>query len=636
MLLDHATAAVPPLKQLRALKRQGFAGDATHLRALLRQVDDVLDLESAGAALTGDQPHEQLVRLGFTAQRIALLGSSTLDALPNLLTAILVRDGVAPLIRSAGFNQWRMEILSGAPELKEIDPRITACLLDDTAVFEGITDPLDLAEVQQRCAAFPGELGRWAQSCQQTLGGLTVLCTVPLSPLRRDRIIDYRGKAQLEAAWHRMNAEILDLAAGRPTTVVLSHEGIAAHAGTTFGTERMRHVAAHVYAPEFLLAYAAELARVIRADLGRAAKCLVLDLDHTLWGGVVGDDGIGALRLGGAYPGSAHQELQTLARDLMTQGVMLTVASKNDDDIAREAIATHPEMVLEPASFLAVRANWNPKPDNVRDMAAELNIGADAMVFVDDNPVERGLMRELLPQVTTVELPADPAGYASHLAARGDFNLLKLTDEDRERTQLYRAQAQRSDLAGSAGGLEEYLDALGSQLTVEPAGPLNSARIVQLFGKTNQFNLTGVRYQEKDLAQRQADGTGAFFAARLTDRFGDNGLIAALALSEEPGGVWSIDNFVLSCRVFSRNVEDALIGLVLRSARQHGATAVAARFVQTAKNAKFAGFYPALGFTPDPAGDTADATRYLHCLTGFAELPRWIHLTHDEGAFHVR
>lgn len=626
-----------PLKQLRALKRQGLAGRAREVRALLGQVEDVLDLEAAGSVLGNRVQREQLAEGGeFAPQRIALLGSSTMDSLPHLLTAALVRDGILPEIGMAGFNQWRFQILAGAPELRDLAPRIVACLLDDSAVFEGVADELDIAEIEARCAAFPGELAQWARASRDTLGGLTVLCTVPLSPLRRDRVIDYRNKARLEAAWHRMNAAILDLAAGQPATAVLTHEGIAEHAGTTFGTERMRHVAAHVYAPEFLRAYAEELARVARADLGRAGKCLVLDLDNTLWGGVVGDDGVGALRLGGAYPGSAHLELQALARDLMKQGVMLSVASKNDDDIAREAVSTHPEMLLDASCFVGFHANWNPKPDNVRELAAELNIGLDAMVFVDDNPVERGLMRELLPQVTTVELPPDPAGYAARVAARGDFNLLKVTEEDRDRTRMYQARAQRAELESTAGSLEDYLGELDSRLTVEPAGPLNTARIVQLFGKTNQFNLTGIRYSEEEVARRGAEGTGAFFAARLTDRFGDNGLIAALALGEGDDGAWTIHNFVLSCRVFSRNVEDAIVGLVLRSARAHGARAVTADFTRTAKNAKFADFYRGLGFAPASAADDSPTASFRHDLTAIPELPRWIGVSEDEGAFRVR
>ena len=487
---------------------------------------------------------------GFRTQRIALLGSSTLDALPGLLTAALVHQGIVPRIGSAGFNQWRLEVLAGAPALRDLRPQVTACLLDDTAVFEGVADPLDTAEVQARCEAFPAELAAWSQASRTALGGLTVLCTVPLHPLRRDRLRDYTAKARLDAAWDRMNAAIGDLAAG-PGTVVLSAAALAARTSRTFAEDRMRHAASHAYAPGFLAAYAEELARVVRAGLGLARKCLVLDLDNTLWGGVVGDDGVSALRLGGSYPGSAHTEVQQLAADLMRQGVMLAVCSKNDEDTARHAIATNPEMVLRPESFVALKADWNPKPGNARDLAAELNIGTDALVFLDDSPVERGLMRELLPESPPWSCPPSLPADAALLAARGDFNLLGLTEEDRTRTALYRAQASRAELARDAGSLEGYLLGLGSELSVEPLDALNTARIVQLFGKTNQFNLTGVRYTAEEVARRTAEGTAAFFGGRLTDRFGDSGLVCAAALALEADGAWSIENLVLSCRVFS-------------------------------------------------------------------------------------
>ncbi len=617
-----------PLGELRAIRRAGIGAATARVRELLGSIDDTLDLDAAGALLSGDTEREALTAVdGFRVQRIALLGSSTLDMAPNLLTALLVRDGVAPTIRSAGFNQWRFEIMAGAPNLKDLEPRLVACLLDDQAVFEEIADPLDLASVEARCAAFAADLGRWVDACRAALGGRVVLCTIPLSPLRRERIIDYRGKARLAAAWARMNAGILALAEEKPGTVVLAADGLAARAKAVFAPDRMRHIAGHAFAPDFLHAYAAELARVARADLGLAKKCLVLDLDNTLWGGVVGDDGVGGLRLGGAYPGSAHKELQSAARDLMAQGVMLTVCSKNDDAIAREAIATHPEMVLRSEHFVAVTANWSPKPDNVRAQAERLNIGLDAMVFVDDNPVERGAMRALAPQVTTIEIPEDPAAYAGLLLARGDFNLFELTDEDRERVSMYRAQSAREELAAGSASLEDYLVGLDLQLGVEPLDRLNAGRIVQLFAKTNQFNLTGRRFGDAEVETLRAAGMG-FFGARLADRFGDNGLIAALALGKEPDGAWMIENFVLSCRVFSRNVEEALVTLILHAARDRGAPAVVGRFAPTAKNKKFADFYRNLGFVENDG-------RFRHELDAFPERPRWIRVVAGEEAFHA-
>lgn len=639
MSVGEAVRGRGPLGELRTLKRAGLSDAGDRVRSLLDELaaaGDPLDLEAAGGLLLRPEQRRQLAEQGrFAERRIALLGSSTLDALPSLLTAELVRDGVLPEIGSAGFNQWRMEILAGAPELAPLRPQLVALLLDDTAVFEGIANPLDLDEVERRCADFPAELAQWAESCDRVLGGLLVLATVPLGTLRADRLIDYRSKARLAAAWHRMNAEILALAGSRPRTVVLSDSALAARAGALHAPDRMRHAAGHAFAPEFLAAYAAELARVVRADRSRARKGLVLDLDHTLWGGVVGDDGVAALRIGGSYPGSAHLELQALAADLKAQGVLLTVCSKNDEAVAREAMATHPEMLLRPDSFVGIAANWDPKPGNVRALAEQLNIGVDSLVFVDDNPVERGLMRQLLPEVATVELPSDPAGYASALAARGDFNLLALTGEDLVRTELYRAQTRRAELERDSGSLEDYLLGLGSELELAPMDPLSSARIVQLFGKTNQFNLTGRRYTESEVAERVRLGTGAFLGGRLTDRFGDNGLIAAVALARDADGAWVVENLVLSCRVFSRQVEHTVVGLVLRAARAAGAPAVRAAFVPSAKNGAFAEFYPAVDFTETLPAAEDGVRRFEHDLGHLAELPRWVGTTPDKEPFHA-
>jgi FkbH-like protein len=660
-----ASAAGTPgvIGRLRALIRAGGASDGARLRRLLEQAVDPLDMEAAGGLLRGTRAQHQLRAADdLLTSPIALLGSSTLDAVPALLTTAALRRGLRPEITAGGFNQWYAQIMTGAPDLVDARPRIVACLLDDTAVFAEVSDLVEVEQVVARCAAFPAVLAQWATACREALGALVVLTTVPLSPLRRRSVISYAGRARIEAAWLRMNAGIMDLAAAQPAIVTLSDADLSAAAGATFATTRMRHVAGHAYAPHYLAAYAEELARVAAADLGRSSKCLVLDLDDTLWGGVVGDVGTAGLQLAGGYPGSAYRAVQSLARDLSRQGVLLALASKNDEPAAAAALAEHPDMLLRADSFAAGRIDWQPKPDNVRSIASQLNIGLEALVFVDDNPVERDLMRRLAPQVVTVELTEAPDGFADRIAERGDFMVLSLTDEDRSRAARYRAQAQRAappqvltaPAVGTADGLAEHLMGLDSRLRIERLTPLNHARIVQLFAKTNQFNLTGVRYGAEDVRYRAETGRTAFFGARLSDRYGDEGLIAALAVDSAPDGAWRIENFVLSCRVFSRSVEDAIVGLLLRDAAGRGAPAVTAAFRATERNAKFRGFYPALGFvsvgpretagsvdavgSDDDPADLADAeaaVTYRHDLSRLPGLPRWISIANDREVFHA-
>lgn len=626
-----------PLGELRALKRAGFAapGDLARARRLAASVSDPLDAEAVGALLGGDRTRAALEAAGARPVSVALLGSSTLDALGHLLRTALVGEGIAPRVVSAGFNQWRFALAGPDPELLAAAPRVVALLLDDQAVFDEVADPVDLDEIAARCAAFPDILASWAGRVHSALGALSVLCTVPLSPRRRDVLVDFASRARLSALWHEMNARICALAERHAGVVVLDAVAVGMAAGGVEATDRMRHIASHAYGTPFLWAYAGELGRVVRASLGLARKCLVLDLDDTLWGGVAADDGLGGIKVAGSYPGGAFRELQTAAKALSAQGVVLAVASKNDEAVVREVFADQPEMVLRADAFAAVRANWAPKPDNVRALAAELNLGLDALVFVDDNPVERGLMRELAPEVSTVELPVDPAERTAHLLARGDFAVLRLTDEDRGRTELYRARAASARAAEDATDLAGYLAGLGTRVSLEPLSDVNRDRIAQLFGKTNQFNLTGVRYGETEVAALTRAGAVRFVGARVSDRFGDNGLVAALAIGADPS-CWTIENFVLSCRVFGRDVEGAVLAVLLRAAADAGAHEVRAPFRQTAKNAKFADFYPRHGFAvaDRPAG-AQDAAVYRRTPVERLAVPDWITID-GEGAFHVR
>ncbi|TRD17797.1 HAD-IIIC family phosphatase [Palleronia caenipelagi] len=607
------------LARLRQLRREGFGETADALRALLAEMTSPVDLDAAGGLLAAKGLPEQLASVpGFREQRIAVLGSSTLDMVPNLLRATLIREGILPRTLTTDFNQWHMEIMTGAPNLAAFQPHLTLCLLDEEAVFDGVLTPHDVDALDTRCKRFAEELADWAQRCQQLAGGRVVLSTVPLSRRRAGHLLDYAGKARLSAAWARMNADILELSERVEGVSVLDAAILSETAGICHAPDRMRQAAGHAFAPEFLTAYAEEITRLARADLGMVRKALALDLDNTLWGGVVGDAGVGALALGRMWPGTPHHELQTLARSYAAQGVILTICSKNDDDVARGALKNHPEMVLTGDDLSMISANWEPKAQNLKAQAKTLNIGTDAFVFMDDHPVERGAMREFCPEVLTVELEEDPSAYASELATCGAFNLIRLTDEDRQRTELYRAQADRAEAAVGVS-LEDYLRTLDTRIVVEPLGVLNVTRITQLFGKTNQFNLTHVRYSEIALQ----DGTRRTYGARLSDRFGDSGLIAAITLVDQRDGSTNIENAVLSCRAFSRGVEETVMSMVLTDALHRGRTHVTGRYVPSPKNGRCATFFKDMGFVP--AGDG-----WRHDLGDILVVPDWINATEQE------
>jgi FkbH-like protein len=310
----------------------------------------------------------------------------------------------------------------------------------------------------------------------------------------------------------------------------------------------------------------------------------VLDLDNTLWGGVIGDDGLSGIVLGqGSGVGEAHLGLQAYAKRLRERGVILAVCSKNDPEIAEAAFRDHPEMLLKRADFAAFAANWDDKAANLRAIAQALNIGLDTLVFVDDNPAERARVRAALPEVAVPELPADPAHYVRTIAEAGYFEAVSFTADDRARAGQYAANLERESLAAGAGGIDEFLGALAMTVEFGPVNALNLARVTQLINKTNQFNTTTIRRTEAEVAALAADPRGLALQFRLLDRFGDNGIVSVMLL-EPAGDALELVNWVMSCRVFGRQLEDEALNILADLARDRGVAAIRARLVPTPKN----------------------------------------------------
>jgi FkbH-like protein len=346
--------------------------------------------------------------------------------------------------------------------------------------------------------------------------------------------------------------------------------------------------------------YGELVARSVAAQRGLSKKCLVLDLDNTLWGGVIGDDGFEGIVLGDGSPaGEAHAALQRYAKQLTERGVVLAVCSKNDHAIAAAAIDEHPEMILRMADFAAFQANWNDKAENLRLIAEQLNIGIDSLVFVDDNPAERARIRQALPMISVPELPEDIADYVRCIAEAGYFEAVSFTPEDRQRAGQYAANAARDTFRGSIQSMEEFLRGLDMTLAYGAFAPVDLPRITQLINKTNQFNITGKRYTAERIAALSADDTVLTLQFRLADRFGDNGLVSVMILQSPPGAaaVFELDTWVMSCRVFGRELELEAMNIAVEAARQRGAERIRAAFVPTAKNAVIKGLFAQLGFS---------------------------------------
>jgi FkbH-like protein len=359
---------------------------------------------------------------------------------------------------------------------------------------------------------------------------------------------------------------------------------------------RYWYLGKHAVALDALPLLARHTAAVMAADLGLTRKCLVLDLDNTLWGGIIGEDGLAGIRLGAGVEGEAFVAFQEYIRKLKNKGVILAVCSKNNEADAKEPFEKHPEMRLKLEDIAMFVANWQPKPDNLRAIAKTLDLGLDSLVFVDDNPVERAAIRQLLPEVDVIPLPEDPAYYTRALSDYLMFEARSFTSDDLKRTDQYRSRAQIVELKASATNLDDFYRSLSMKAVVAPFDDFHLPRIAQLLGKTNQFNLTTRRHGMPQLQAFLQDSDCVHFYLRLRDRFADHGLVS-LMIALRRANVLEIDTWLMSCRVLGRTVEATMLQHLFGRANELGCTSVRGIYIPTAKNAMAKDVFAKFGFT---------------------------------------
>jgi FkbH-like protein len=355
---------------------------------------------------------------------------------------------------------------------------------------------------------------------------------------------------------------------------------------------KMYYLAKMEWSEAFLPVVSEELIRILGAVDGTAKKCLVLDLDNTLWGGVVGEDGPRGVKVGTGDPASeAFADFQHKILSLKDRGILLAICSKNNPEDVHELFSIRKEMPLSLDDFAAVRINWENKSKNIAELASELNIGLESMVFVDDNPAECELVRQMLPQVTTVHLPADPTRYPSLLDELPLFEKVAILEADRKKTQQYSENRQRRELQASVGDLTAYLESLGTEITIRKPDAADLDRVHQLFTKTNQFNLTTIRYAMPDIATMTRGEEMDLYIVDARDKFGDLGTIG-LYLLRHNGGTADVDSFILSCRAMGRGIESAVMNhLKKRCFEGRAARWINARYIPTRKNQPVANFF---------------------------------------------
>jgi FkbH-like protein len=621
-----AADAADPLAAIVALHREdALAAAFPRLPALLRDLTDEQVLQ-AGRLLTRLDPARVRAEHPATPTlRVALTGHGTLPALLPALTARLAGHGVLIEPYQAAFDGYVFELGDPDSRLYAAEPQLTVAVLDAAVIADDLPLPWGPDDV---AAAFEHRLGVIEGLCERFAArnsGTLVLTTMPLPRALAAQLIDHRSRARLGAIWREANARLLRLSERHPAVLVLDLDPLAAEGVAVRDARLDAYAKAHL-SDALLGLLARELGHLGAHLVGRTRKCLVLDLDGTLWGGVLGEDGPDGVELGHGLRGEAFTAFQRLARQIGAQGVLLAVASKNDPEPVRDMLSG-PRMTLRDTDFVRVVANWSAKPGTLRQLAAELNIGLDALVFADDSPTECGLVRTVLPEVAVVELGADPAEHAGRLLREGWFDVRELTAEDHARPARYREEISRLDFRASFDGLDDYLEQLELRVRVARPTAAELPRVSQLTLRTNQFNLTGARLDPAEVTRRAQDPAHLVLGVHVGDRFGDSGLVGAV-FARLGGETLRLENFLLSCRVFARGVEQAVLAWLLRTAGELGAREVVAQYRPTAKNAAFSGFYAGHGFRLLAEDETGTRT-FRHDLADPPAIPAHLRLTAD-------
>ncbi len=346
---------------------------------------------------------------------------------------------------------------------------------------------------------------------------------------------------------------------------------------------------------EYIPKFVNEMMRFVNAVVGITKKCIVLDLDNTLWGGVIGEDGFNNIKLGDNPIGRSFVEFQKRLLALNQRGIILAINSKNNFDDAMKVINEHPNMILREDNFGCIKINWNDKVTNLHEISSELNIGLDSFVFFDDDPINREFVKSQLNQVLVVDLPSDSAKFAHILTEMNVFESLKITEEDKKRKDMYLGQRKRVEFENKIGDFNEFLKQMDIQVLIKKADGFSIPRISQLTLKTNQFNLTTKRYQEDQISSFSDDKNRIVECAQVSDKFGDNG-ITGVYIVEKKNDEWIIDTFLLSCRIIGRGVEDIMLSQLIERARKENIKKIKGKFIPTKKNKPAENFYEEFGF----------------------------------------
>ncbi len=576
--------------------REPIVPRATELVAALRSTVDPEVWRQAAAEL--DRHPEAFAAHVRRPLRVGVLSTSTGDLLAQLLPAAGLAVGLGLEVTQAPYGQIEQELLAAGSATRRVPP--------DYVLLVPNTDDLALGDLAGRRPdeVVEAAVRRWSRLWDAARTAGIGVCQHLFTPPAADPF--GAGALGFPESPSSVVAQVNSRLRAREDVVFVDCERLAAEHGLReWRDDRYWFAARQAVSLGALPAVARATAAALAADQGLSRRCVVVDLDNTLWDGVVGEDGIDGVALTSSPRGEAFAAFQEYLLTLHRRGVALAVATKNDADLARHAIAGVPGMRLRPEHLAAVVADWRPKSEQLRDLASRLSLGLDSLAFADDNPAERLEVRRALPEVDVVDLPASPSGYVAALAGRPTLEPGRLTAEDRQRNASYAGLRAAAELREGTALLDDFLDDLAMEAVVRPVDEALLPRVTQLLQKTNQFNLTTRRRSSPEVAALAADPRWVCVALSLRDRLADHGVVG-VGFAALRGDEAVVDTLVLSCRVIGRTAEQLLLGELGSAAAERGCTTLVGCYRPTDRNGLVAELYPRLGFTPQ---DEADGER---------------------------
>jgi FkbH-like protein len=588
---------------------------------------------SATASFVTSRLDQLRDKLPLTKFKLTILRSFTVEPIVPLLRAEAFAYGIELEVHVGDFNTYVQDIVDPNSSLYRFAPNAVILAVRTVDVAPDLAREFaDLSPKATREAADRVARGyeQWVGSFRQHSQAALIVHSLERPTRPSFGVLDSQSETGQSGLIRQINRELRRVAESHRGVYILDYDALVARYGIEHWHDERKWLMARLpVSADHLLHLAREWMRFLVPLAGRTAKILVVDLDNTLWGGIIGEDGMAGIKVGPEYPGAAFQAVQRTLLDLSRKGILLAICSKNNPDDAMEALEKHPGMLLRSKDFAALRINWTDKSQNLREIAHELNIGIDSLAFLDDNPFEREQVRATLPEITVIDLPQNPLDYATIVRDCPVFERLTLSAEDQQRTAMYAGQRQRAEAEQGFQSKDDFFRFLEQEAELNPVSDLTLARIAQLTQKTNQFNLTTRRYTETQIAEMAKQPEWNIFSIRVRDRFGDHGVVG-VAIAHDQGEQCEVDTFLLSCRVIGRTVETALLAHIAKSAAERGCRRLVGWFLPTKKNAPARDFYSQHNFNRVEENGTGSLWS-IDLTQQEVPFPKWVKLITANG-----